>query len=75
MSEYGFWGGLRGLVKDFMVWLFPNGVGTRAVIAFIIIGVGITQLDGAGIKEVILLVLGFYFITKAVNGKPPATPK
>ncbi len=58
---------LAQLVRDFMRWLFPNGMGTRAALAFIIVGVAVTQLTAGDAKEALLIVLAFYFMDKA-NG-------
>ncbi len=46
-----------------MQYLFPNGIGTRALLAMLLIGayaIGSQTVD----RELVLLVLGFYFATR-----------
>jgi hypothetical protein len=44
-----------------MRWLFPNGLGTRALLAFAVVGYGLTKLDAAQVAAIVGMVLAFYF--------------
>ena len=60
--------------------LFPNGIGTRGVIAFLVVGgyvaVCVMQRDISALKEVALIALVYYFADRtaaaraARNGGP-----
>lgn len=49
------------MLRDVMAWLFPNGVGTRALLACIVVTAAVLVIEPAGLKELALLALGFYF--------------
>jgi hypothetical protein len=42
-------------------WAFPNGIGTRAILAFLVVGAAIAVVDPPGLKELALLAMGYYF--------------
>lgn len=49
--------------------LFPHGIGTRAILAFMIVGFMMYSADAATTKELALLALGFYFLDRGrTNG-------
>jgi hypothetical protein len=48
-------------LKDILKWAFPNGFGTRAVIAFAVVGHGLTKLDAAQVSAIVGMVVAFYF--------------
>lgn len=58
-------------MKTFLLWLFPNGIGTRAVLSFIVVGAAVIQLTAGEAKEALFLVLAFYFMDKRNNGALP----
>lgn len=58
-------------LKLFLNWLFPNGIGTRAILAFIVVGAAVAVLAPDALKDLTFLVVGFYFGSRANgNGKP-----
>jgi hypothetical protein len=42
-------------------WLFPNGIGTRAILAFVVVGAAVFVVEAPGLKELALLAMGYYF--------------
>lgn len=44
--------------------LFPHGIGTRAILAFMIVGFTMYSADAATTKELALLAVGFYFLDR-----------
>lgn len=51
-------------------FLFPNGIGTKVILAGVVLGVGLPMLDPAALKEIVLIVVTFLFSYKLMNGKP-----
>lgn len=51
-------------------WLFPHGLGTRAVLAFVIIGMGmwVLRTDATAVKELVVITAGWYFLDRGRNG-------
>jgi hypothetical protein len=51
-------------------FLAPNDLGTRALLAVIIIWYGLPKIPVESLKEVLMLVVVAYFVNKAANGAP-----
>lgn len=67
------------MLDKIIAMLFPNGIGTRATIALMIIGgyIGgvLAGVPGAAdLKEFVLIVVPFYFLDRAKQRNGAATP-
>jgi hypothetical protein len=51
-------------------FLFPNGIGTRGVLAFVVIGVAAYKLPADALKDMAMMIVGAYFIHKASGTAP-----
>jgi hypothetical protein len=51
-------------------WAFPNGIGTRAVLALVVVGYGVTRLDAAQIAGLVGVVTAWYFAKRDDAARP-----
>jgi hypothetical protein len=42
-------------------FLFPNGIGTRAILAFVVVGTAVALISPEKLYELALLAMGYYF--------------
>lgn len=58
----------------YLRFLFPNGIGTRGIVAFAVIGAAVYKLPADALKDMALMVVGAYFIHKAATDKTTPEP-
>jgi len=56
-------------VVDLIKHMFPNGIGMKGTLAFVIISAGAWRLEPDKLFELALMAATAYFLVKAMNGK------